>query len=782
MSKLKWFRRSECIGRMLCTYKPRKPKSSVSSKTMNLNVDPKLIRNIGIIAHIDAGKTTVTERLLYLAGATKFLGNVDSGNTVTDFMELERERGITIQSAAVTLFWKKHKINLIDTPGHVDFTLEVERCLRVLDGAVTILDASAGVQAQTMTVWRQARKFSIPSVFFLNKMDKQTADFCRSVDSITERLGLENPINVCIPIARKDKYYLTIADVLNKQCLNFNLDGEARWADLQENCFDRIDNCFSFEQMMAGREEMFSKLADLDDHFADSFLQTNSEDDALNAEALNAMRRLTLTQRVVPVACGSALRCAQSVSPVLDLVISCLPCPAEKNSLVNKVFGNDLSALVFKIGHDKRLGQVIYARVYSGEIKNMDSLFNANKSITENKFNVHIPHSDQLQPVSSVKAGNIAVLTGMKSTVTGDTLVASKRAAEVANERRQKLSDEDFAGAYEENSAILKSAGHSEHSVDSIKSILLAGIETPDPVYFCTIEPPSEASNVKFEKALKELAVEDPSLQVRYDNELGQTVVGAMGELHVEVIRDRLRRDYGLNVFVGSLQVAYREVIEDEVTNTAILNAVFNENEMKHECKITFTLKPNKDSGKFKQVVVLLDGHNQYAGVGIYENWLNAINEGCTNALYTGPSAGFTVYDIEVILTDFVASGKRLNPAVISATASKCVSEALQKAGTRLLEPIMNAEIVTTSKGHAEMILHEVYKRRGIVSESGIECVGDTYVVRCIMPLAELQGFSKNIRIMTSGHASIHLEVSGYRNINERKQKEIANLNRIRYR
>ncbi|VDN00401.1 unnamed protein product, partial [Onchocerca ochengi] len=204
-------------------------------KAVNLDVDQKLIRNIGIIAHIDAGKTTVTERLLYLAGSTKFLGNVDSGNTVTDFMELERERGITIQSAAITLFWKKHRINLIDTPGHVDFTLEVERCLRVLDGAVTILDASAGVQAQTITVWRQAKKFSIPSVFFLNKMDKQTADFHRSVDSITERLGLKNPINVCIPIACKDKHVVEIVDIINKRYLHFDLDDEARWIDLKEN-------------------------------------------------------------------------------------------------------------------------------------------------------------------------------------------------------------------------------------------------------------------------------------------------------------------------------------------------------------------------------------------------------------------------------------------------------------------------------------------------------------------------------------------------------------------
>ncbi|VDK76918.1 unnamed protein product [Litomosoides sigmodontis] len=768
-SKLKWFGKSEYI-RMLCTYKPRKPKAPVSSIAENLNVDSKLIRNIGIIAHIDAGKTTVTERLLYLAGATKFLGNVDSGNTVTDFMELERERGITIQSAAVTLFWKKHRVNLIDTPGHVDFTLEVERCLRVLDGAVTVLDASAGVQAQTITVWRQAKKFSVPSVFFLNKMDKKTADFCRSVDSITERLGLENPINVCIPLKRKDKHVMAVADVINKRYLNFDLDDKARWTDLKEDCFQ-------FEQMMVAREEMFSKLADLDDHFADLFLQSSSEDDALNTEALNVMSRLTLTQRVVPVACGSALRCAQCVSPVLDLIIGCLPCPAQKSGLVNKVFGNDLSALVFKIRHDKRLGQLTYVRVYTGEIKNMDSLYNVSKSAVENKFNVHIPHSDELQSTSSVKAGNIAVLTGMKCTVTGDTLVANKRAAELANERRQKLTDEDLAGVY--NLFSQTSTGHRAHSVASVKSILLAGIETPDPVYFCTAEAPSETSNVKFEKALQELAIEDPSLQVRYDNELGQTVIGAMGELHVEVIRDRLRRDYGLNVFMGPLQVAYREVIENEVTNTTILNATFGESEMKHECRISFILKPNKNSGKFKQVAILLDDNNEYAGVGIRESWLNAINEGCTNALCAGPLAGFTVYDIDVILTDFVASGKRLNPAVISAAASKCTTEALQKVGTHLLEPIMDSEVVTTSKNYADMIVKEVYKRRGIVSGAGIECLGDTYVVRCIMPLAELQGFSKNIRIITSGNTSIHLEVAGYQDISEQKQKEIVNLTRL---
>ncbi|OZC07599.1 putative translation elongation factor G [Onchocerca flexuosa] len=759
--KLKWFHRTVYNIRMLCTYKPRKPKGSIPSKTVNLDVDPKLIRNIGIIAHIDAGKTTVTERLLYLAGATKFLGNVDSGNTVTDFMELERERGITIQSAAITLFWKKHRINLIDTPGHVDFTLEVERCLRVLDGAVTILDASAGVQAQTITVWRQAKKFSIPSVFFLNKMDKQTADFHKSVDSITERLGLKNPINVCIPITCKDKHVVEIVDIINKRHLHFDLDDEARWIDLKENYSH-------FEQMMTAREEMFSKLADLDDHFAEIFLETSSENNALNVEALNAIRRLTLAHQIIPVACGSALRCVQSVSPILDLVVNCLPCPTEKNSFVNKIFGNDLSALVFKIRHDKRLGQLTYARIYSGEIKNMGSLYNANKGSVENKFNVHIPHSDQLELTSSVKAGNIAVLTGMKSTVTSDTLVASKKAAEIASERRRKLIDKDLAGVY--NLFFQTSAGHLEHSVDPVKSILLTGIEAPDPVYFCTVEAPSEASN-----ALQELAIEDPSLQMRYDNELGQTIIGAMGELHIEVIKDRLQRDYGLNVFMGSLQVAYREVIDSEVTNTTVLNATFGDSELKHECRITFTIKPSRDSGKFKEIVVLLDDSNEYAGVGIYENWLNAINEGCTNALCSGPLAGFAVYDVAVILTDFVTSGKRLNPSVISAAASKCVTEALQKAGTHLLEPIMNIEVITTSKRYADMTLQEIYKRRGIVSESGIECIGDTYVVRCIMPLAELQGFSKNIRIITSGYASIHLEIGGYQDVSEQKQKEIVN-------
>ncbi|KAM3716781.1 Ribosome-releasing factor 2 [Dirofilaria immitis] len=741
---------------MLCTYKPRTSKAS--NKTVDLNVDPKFIRNIGIIAHVDAGKTTLTERLLYLAGATQFLGNVDSGNTVTDFMELERERGITIQSAAITLFWKKHRINLIDTPGHVDFTLEVERCLRVLDGAVTVLDASAGVQAQTIAVWRQAKKFSIPSVFFLNKMDKQAANFCKSVDSITERLGLKNPINICIPIACKDKHIVAIVDVINKRYLNFDSADEVRWADLKENCS-------YFEQMMAAREEMFSRLVDLDDHFAEIFLETSSEDDSLNVEALNAMRRLTLTYQIIPVACGSALRCTQSVSPILDLVVSCLPCPTEMNSFVNKVFGNDLSALVFKIRHDERLGQLIYARVYTGEIKNMDFLYNANKDNIENKFNVYIPHSDQLQLTSSVKAGNIAVLTGMKSTTTSDTLVASKKAAEMASERRRKLTDDDLDGAC--NLFFQTTAGHLGHSADPLKSILIAGIEAPDPVYFCNIEAPSEASNVKFEKALQELAIEDPSLQVRNDNELGQTIIGAMGELHIEVIKDRLQRDYGLNVFVGSLQVAYREVINNEVTNTTVLNATFDGSKLKHECRITFIIKPSKDSGKFKQVVVLLDDNNEHAGVGIHEKWLDAINEGCTNALCTGPRAGFTVYDVAVILTDFVTSGKRLNPAIISATASKCVTEALQKADIHLLEPIMNIEIVTTNKKYADMTLQEVYKRRGILSESGTECIGDSYVIRCIMPLAELQGFSKNIRIITSGHASIHVEVGGYQNISE---------------
>ncbi|VDN07198.1 unnamed protein product [Thelazia callipaeda] len=739
----------------------------ISAKEMNFDVHPTSTRNIGIIAHIDAGKTTVTERLLYLAGATKIMGNVDSGNTVMDFMELERERGITIQSAAITLFWKNHRINLIDTPGHVDFILEVERCLRVLDGAVTVLDASAGVQAQTVTVWRQAKKFSLPSVFFVNKLDKQAANFVRSVDSIIEKLGLENPVPVCVPVVDNVGHFSGVLDLINKRYLALNLGDGGQWKQLKKDCSE-------FEKMMVAREEMFCRLADFDDKFADSLLRTSSENEILNLEALKVLRQLTLTQQIVPVACGSALRCAQSVSPVLDLVVNCLPCPTEKTTLLNNVFNNDLSALVFKISHDKKFGSLTYVRIYTGEIKNMDSLYNVSRKKVENKVNVYIPHSDQLQLTSVVKAGNIAVLTGLKTTVTGDTLVGSKEAAKQATIRRQIQLPSGECNLIFQNAAVPL-----QRSADSMESILLTGIEAPDPVYFCTIEAPSDVSNIRFEKALQELAADDPSLHVRFDNELGQTIVGAMGELHVEVIKDRLQRDYGLNAFVGSLQIAYREVIETEVTHTTTVGATFGESEMKHECTITFTLKPNQKSGKFKEVVVLLNEDNEYTGAGIRENWLNAINEGCTNALYTGPVAGFMVCNVTVILTNFVASGGRLNSAVISSAAYKCIMEALQKAGAYLLEPIMNVEVFTAREDYAHMALQEIYKRRGVLSNKGTEFLGDSYLIKCHMPLAELQSFSKSIRIITSGQADIHLEVGSYQRVPEHKLKEIIKLSKF---
>lgn len=419
-------------------------------------------RNVGIIAHIDAGKTTVTERMLYIAGAIKTIGDVDDGNTITDFMELERERGITIQSAAIFFNWLNHKINLIDTPGHVDFSLEVERSARVLDGVVVILDSSAGVQAQTIAVWQQAKKFRLPCAFFLNKMDKPAADFKKSVESIGERLLMRNTILVTLPAFDTSRKFCGIYDLIEKQYLDCTQGDDAKWVKISKES-DMHDT------LMSGREEMLSKLADADDEFATWLLSQSGEDGKdFDTKINDCLRKNVLTLNVVPVACGTALRCAESVRPALNIVARYFPAPIERNGLISKIFGDDFSALVFKINHDKRHGQLSYVRIYTGKLKTGSSVYNASRNVLENRITTFLPYSDVLKPVGYVETGDIAVLTGLESTVTGDTLLRSENSLKQAKERSAKL--------------LKKSDG--EELFETKTSVLLAGIETPDPVFF----------------------------------------------------------------------------------------------------------------------------------------------------------------------------------------------------------------------------------------------------------------------------------------------------------
>ncbi|VDO46068.1 unnamed protein product [Haemonchus placei] len=648
-----------------------------------LKARPLDIRNIGIVAHIDAGKTTLTERMLYLAGVIRHMGDVDSGNTVTDFMDLERERGITIQLAAITFGWKKHKINLIDTPGHVDFTVEVERCARVLDGIVTVLDASSGVQAQTLTVWRQAAKFRLPSVFFVNKLDKKEADFRSSVDSVEQKLGVK------------------------------------------------------------------------------------------------AMRRITLAHRGAAIGCGSALRCPASVRPVLDQVVNFLPSPKERNTSLTSLFGQELCGFVFKIGHDRRKGKLSFVRVYAGTLTSSSTVFNSTRGTTDGPIKLFIAHSSELIPVTSVGEGNIAVVSGLFSAVTGDTLLSSESVSHQLAHARHKVCHEEKAAKHDSHRKLAHDVSlHSAANEDQLEmevigdgeNVMLKGIDSPDPVYFCCIEPPSSKSNREFEVALSELAVEDPSLRIRHEVETGQTVVETMGELHLDIIKSRLNRDYGLNVFVGPLQIAYREIVDVPITHTATAQAVMEEKKRVHSATLTLTIEPKKQTGKFKGVLLGLPPDSST----VRADWLKAINEGCRNALHNGPILGFPMQDVGITLNSVTTSGGRVNPAVLSACAHKCVSEAIEKASAHLIEPVMRLDITLEKGGEAQSILHELSRRRADVLDCSKTHLGTTSIC-ARLPLSEMAGFPTTLRTLSSGLASMHTQVAGYQVVSDHDQAAIVN-------
>ncbi|KAK3526908.1 hypothetical protein QTP86_004704 [Hemibagrus guttatus] len=481
----------------------------VKSPRAVVNPDISKIRNIGIMAHIDAGKTTTTERMLYYSGYTRALGDVDDGDTVTDYMAQERERGITIQSAAVTFDWKEHRINLIDTPGHVDFTLEVERALRVLDGAVAVFDASAGVEAQTMTVWRQAEKHNIPCVCFLNKMDKPGASMTYSVESIKTKLKA-NPILLQLPVG-SGKGFMGLVDLITKQQMTWR---GTSWADdgraFETKALQPPDDPEFLEEVNQARATLLEQVADLDDEFAELLLGEYGLTGNLLSEDIVTLPLVSITRRW---------------------------------------YKDDLCALAFKVVHDKQRGPLVFLRIYSGSMKPQSAVYNINRNGTERMSRLLLPFADQQVEIPSVSAGNIALTVGLKQTVTGDTIVSSKASAAAAVRRAHNKVDEKRTSSRQPQS-----------------SLLLAGVEVPEPVFFCSIEPPSMAKQADLEHALNCLQREDPSLKVRTDPDSGQTVLCGMGELHIEILHDRIRREYKLETHLGPLQVAYRETINQSIT------------------------------------------------------------------------------------------------------------------------------------------------------------------------------------------------------------------------
>ncbi|XP_009882560.1 PREDICTED: ribosome-releasing factor 2, mitochondrial [Charadrius vociferus] len=721
------------------------PPGDVKSLRSVINPDISRIRNIGIMAHIDAGKTTTTERMLYYSGYIRTLGDVDDGDTVTDFMVQERERGITIQSAAVTFDWKDYRINLIDTPGHVDFTVEVERCLRVLDGAVAVFDASAGVEAQTLTVWRQADKHQIPRICFLNKMDKNRASFTYAVESIKQKLKTK-PLLLQLPIGEA-KTFRGLVDVVTKEQIIWKPTSDLDdGKNFEQKPLLEADDPSLFQDVQDARNALIEQVADLDDEFAELVLGEYSENfDLIPADKLqSAIRRVTLAQKAVPVLCGSALK-NKGVQPLLDAVIMYLPAPNERSYDFLQWYKDDLCALAFKVLHDKCRGPLVFIRVYSGSLKPQSAVYNINKSCTERMSRLLLPFADQQIEIPSLMPGNIALTVGLKQSATGDTIVSSKASAVAAARRAGR----DAAG---------------EKSTSDVGSLLLAGVEIPDPVFFCTIEPPSMAKQQDLDNALRCLQREDPSLKVKLDPDTGQTILCGMGELHIEIIHDRIKREYGIDTYLGPLQIAYRETILNAAQATDTLDKTVGDK--RHFVTAELEVRPRLGEKAMTKPII------EYAASVIEvlpKELQEAIENGVTNSCIQGPLLGFPVQDIDVTVQSLTVHPDTSH-TMISACVSRCMQKALKKAGIQILEPLMNLEI-TVSEDHLSAALADLAQRRGSVQE--IQSRQDNRVVVAAVPLAETMGYSTVLRSLTSGSATFTLELASYQALNSQEQNAL---------
>jgi elongation factor G len=665
------------------------------------------IRNIGIIAHIDAGKTTTTERILFYTGKTYKLGEVHEGTAVMDWMVQERERGITITAAATTAEWKGYRINIIDTPGHVDFTAEVERSLRVLDGGVVVFDAVAGVEPQSETVWRQADRYRVPRICFVNKMDRIGADFWRTVQMIVDRLGAR-PVPVQIPIGAEASFKGVI-DLIENTAIIYTDDLGTQLASTA------IPPELAAEATRR-REEMIETIAETDDALMLRYL----EGEEIAPEELRAaLRRATLSSRLVPVLCGAALR-NKGVQPMLDAVVYYLPSPADKPPFVGTVPGTGelierrpsddepFSALCFKIVTDPYVGRLAYFRVYSGHLAAGAQVLNSTKGQRERLGRLLQMHANHREEISEIWAGDIAATVGLKNTFTGDTLC------------------------------------------DPEHPILLEAIRFPEPVIDVAVEPKTRADQDKLSTALARLAEEDPTFRVRVDQETGQTIISGMGELHLEVLLDRMVREYKVEANVGRPQVAYRE----RITQPASAEGRF--------------VRQTGGRGKYGHVVLKVEPLEPGAGyqfvdaiVGgvVPKEFVKAAEEGIRKALETGVLAGYPVVDIKVTLYDGSYHEVDSDAMSFEIAGSLAVKEAVGKGKPVLLEPIFKIEVTTPDEFTGD-VLGDLNRRRGHIL--GMEPRGNATAIRALVPLSTMFGYATDLRSLTQGRATYSMEFDHY--------------------
>ena len=682
---------------------------------IDIKTDLAKVRNIGIMAHIDAGKTTTTERILFYTGINYKIGEVHDGAATMDWMEQEQERGITITSAATTCFWKDHQINIIDTPGHVDFTVEVERSLRVLDGAVAVFDGVAGVEPQSQTVWRQATKYGVPRICYVNKLDRTGASFDYCVKTIKERLNATTAV-LQLPIGAEANF-VGVVDLVGMRALTWR--GETKIGEdyaVEEIPADMADAA------AAAREELIHVLADHDDEFAEAWLEAEESGEELSVATIKAaIRRTVLANKLTAVICGTSFK-NKGVQPMLDAVIDYLPSPVDipaiegfkpghPEQIVERHPSNDdpLAILAFKIAADPHLGKLPYIRVYSGVLKSGSQVINSTKGRKERIGKIYQMHANKREEIEEIGAGMIVAVMGLKDTTTGDTLC------------------------------------------DPQNQVVLESMVFPTPVIEQAIEPKTKSDQEKLSAAIQRLAEEDPTFRVHTDEETGQTIIAGMGELHLEILIDRMKREFRVEANIGKPQVAYRETLRRPVE------------------KVEYTHKKQSGgSGQYGRVIISLEPQeagagyefvNAVTGGRIPKEYIPAVDQGIKEAMAFGPLAGYPVEDIKVTLLDGAYHDVDSSELAFKIAGSMVFKEAARRADPALLEPLMAVE-VTTPEEYLGTVIGDINSRRGHVQ--AMDDAHGSKVVRALVPLSEMFGYVGDLRSKTSGQASYSMEFDSY--------------------
>jgi elongation factor G len=680
------------------------------------------VRNIGIMAHIDAGKTTTTERILFYTGINYKIGEVHEGAATMDWMEQEQERGITITSAATTTMWRDHTINIIDTPGHVDFTAEVERSLRVLDGAVAVFDGVAGVEPQSETVWRQADRYGVPRVCFVNKMDRVGAEFHRCVDMIADRLGA-TPLVIQLPWGVESDFRGVI-DLVRMRALLWQTEGKGDSYDVVEIPSDHA------EAAREWRDKLVETIAENDEEMMELYLEGNEPDED---QLIAAIRRATIASAVTPVMCGSAFK-NKGVQPMLDAIVDFLPSPVDIPSIKGHAVGDEdavierhanvdepFSALAFKIMSDQHLGKLTYIRVYSGKLDAGTQVLNSTKGRKERIGKIYQMHANKREERPSAVAGQIVAVMGLKDTTTGDTLS------------------------------------------DTTKQVILESMIFPAPVINVAIEPKTKGDQDKLSTAIQRLAEEDPTFQVRTDEETGQTIIAGMGELHLDILVDRMRREFKVEANIGRPQVAYRETIRRKVE------------------KVEYTHKKQTGgSGQFGRVIINLeptggDGggyefENKVTGGRVPREYIPSVDAGCQEAAEFGVLAGYPMVDIKVTLTDGAYHEVDSSELAFKIAGSMAFKKAAGQADPVLLEPMMAVE-VRTPDDYMGDVIGDLNSRRGQIQ--AMEERSGVRVVKALVPLSEMFGYVGDLRSRTQGRADYSMQFDSYAEVPPSIAKEI---------